>query len=254
MSRLDDLIDLMRSAHDAYLVNPARNVRLAYIQIDDLAELSIKTWLQENVAGWSPISHQYSGRDYFKGFRTIVNEVRTHNAANATLPVLLPRFLDRRENRNHFFHDHNMAALTVTEEECLRAFCDLYQLLAELFPDYGDKLKANRIAYAQVIIIRLKQGGLTEERLTEYCRKGLENIYIVIHPGTAMHGWRSIYEAPEEVLYSIRASFEEELSRCTTELQRIGDLKRPTKAHIAKQQMILKLQGWLNGAIAAYFD
>jgi hypothetical protein len=254
MSRLDDLIGLMRSAHYAYLVNPARNVRLAYIQIDDLAELSIKTWLQENVAGWSPISHQHNGRDYFKGFRTIVNEVQIHNAVNATLPALLPRFLGRRDNRNHFFHDHNMAALTVTEEECLRAFCDLYQLLVELFPDYGDKLKANRIAYVQATYIRLKNGGLTQERLSEFCRKGLENISIIITPGTPTHGWRSIYDAPDGVLNSIRTCFEDELSACTTELQRIGEMRRPTRKHRTKQQRLLEYQNWLNEAIVTYFD
>lgn len=46
MSRLDDLIDLMQSACETYLVNPARNVRSAYIQVDNLCELAMKTWLQ----------------------------------------------------------------------------------------------------------------------------------------------------------------------------------------------------------------
>ena len=46
MSRLDDLVDLIQSANDVYLINPARNVRSAYIQIDDLCELTMKSWCQ----------------------------------------------------------------------------------------------------------------------------------------------------------------------------------------------------------------
>jgi len=46
MSRLDDLVDLIQSANDVYLINPERNVRSAFIQIDDLCELTMKSWLQ----------------------------------------------------------------------------------------------------------------------------------------------------------------------------------------------------------------
>ncbi|MEX0267816.1 hypothetical protein AB3R30_01615 [Leptolyngbyaceae cyanobacterium UHCC 1019] len=46
MSRLDDLIDLLQSANEIYLINPSRNVRSAFIQVDDLCELAMKSWLQ----------------------------------------------------------------------------------------------------------------------------------------------------------------------------------------------------------------
>lgn len=254
MSRLDDLIDLTRSVHDTYLVNPARNVRLAYIQVDDLAELAFKTWLQGNVAGWSAVSHQHNGRDRFKGFYTLINEVQQENGGNVILPDLLQRFKDRRENRNRFFHDHNMAALTVTEEECLRAFCDLYLLFRELFPDFAAKLKANRIANTQSVFIRLRHAAITEERLAAYCRKGLENIIVTVHPGTPTHEWRSIYNAPEEVLNLIRACFEDELSACSTEIQRIDDLKRITAAHQMKRARLIDQRDWLMIAIREYFS
>lgn len=254
MSRLDDLIDLTRSIHDTYLVNPARNVRLAYIQVDDLAELTFKTWLQENVADWSAVSHEHNGRTYFKGFRALINEIRQGNGGNVVLPDLLQRFTDRRENRNRFFHDQNMAALTVTEEECLRAFCDLYSLFGELFPDFAGKLKANRIANTQSVFIRLKHAAITEERLAAYCRKGLENINVTLHPGTAAHDWRSIYNAPEEVLNFIRACFEDELSTCSTEIQRIDDLKRITDAHRTRKGRLMAQRDWLTGIIREYFS
>lgn len=46
MSRLDDLIDLVQTNNDTYLIHPVRNGRAAYIQTDDVCELTIKSWLQ----------------------------------------------------------------------------------------------------------------------------------------------------------------------------------------------------------------
>lgn len=50
MSRVSDLLDLIQNANDFYLINPLRNVRSVYIQIDDLCELALKSWLQMDVS------------------------------------------------------------------------------------------------------------------------------------------------------------------------------------------------------------
>jgi hypothetical protein len=134
MSRESDLVDLIMTANEIYLVNPTRNARSAYIQIDDLCELVMKSYLQANVNAWSPVSHQHSGRDYFKGFWTITGEVRQQLPSNQTVFDLLDRIEGRRSNRNRFFHDHQMSGLTVTDDHCLQAYCDLYVLFHALFP------------------------------------------------------------------------------------------------------------------------
>ena len=134
MSRAKDLIDLIMTANEIYLVNPDKNVRSAYIQIDDLSELIMKSYLQEHVAHWTAVSHQNNGRDYFKGFRTITNEIRNEIPNDQNLSNILTRIEARRDNRNHFFHDQNQSALTVSKEHCLQAFCDLYDLFDILFP------------------------------------------------------------------------------------------------------------------------
>jgi hypothetical protein len=110
------------------------NVRSAYIQIDDLCELIMKSFLQINVSTWSAVSHQHNGRDYFKGFWTITNEVRQQLPGNQMVSDILDRIEDRRTNRNRFFHDHQMSGLTVTDDHCLQSFCDLYALFHALFP------------------------------------------------------------------------------------------------------------------------
>jgi hypothetical protein len=134
MSRESDLVDLIKTANEIYLVNPTGNVRSAYIQIDDLCELVMKSYLQANVNAWSPVSHQHNGRDRFKSFWTISGEVRQQLPGNQSISDLLDRILERRTNRNQFFHDHQMSGLTVTDEHCLQAFCDLYALFDGLFP------------------------------------------------------------------------------------------------------------------------
>ncbi len=134
MSRESDLVDLIKPANEIYLVNPASNARSAYIQIDDLCELIMKSYLQANVNAWSPISHQDHGRDQFKSFWTIIGEVRQQLPGNQIVSDLLDHILERRTNRNRFFHDHQMSGLTVTDEHCLQSFCDLYALFHALFP------------------------------------------------------------------------------------------------------------------------
>jgi hypothetical protein len=134
MSRESDLVDLIKTANEIYLVNPTANARSAYIQIDDLCELIMKSYLQASINAWSPISHQHSGRDYFKGFWTITAEVRQQLPGNQIVSDLLDRIEGRRTNRNRFFHDHQMSGLTVTDDHCLQSFCDLYSLFHTLFP------------------------------------------------------------------------------------------------------------------------
>ncbi len=153
MSREADLVDLIKTANEIYLVNPAGNARSAYIQIDDLCELIMKSYLQANVAAWSPISHQRNSRDYFKGFWTITGEVRQQMPGNQAVSDLLDRIEGRRTNRNRFFHDHEMSGLTVTDEHCLQSFCDLYDLLDALFPTAFRNYE-NRVLRAQVAAIR----------------------------------------------------------------------------------------------------
>lgn len=46
MSRLDDLIDLIQTTNEVYFITAPGRVRTAYILVDDIIELSLKTFLQ----------------------------------------------------------------------------------------------------------------------------------------------------------------------------------------------------------------
>jgi hypothetical protein len=47
MSRLDDLIDLIQTTNEVYFITAPGRVRTAYILVDDIVELALKTFLQE---------------------------------------------------------------------------------------------------------------------------------------------------------------------------------------------------------------
>jgi hypothetical protein len=150
-------------------VNQAQNVRTVFIQVDDICELALKSYLQMNVNNWDPTGGTRSdGRPWYKGFRTVVGEVRNQVPNNQQLSDLLDRFIDRREDRNHFFHDHNLSGLTVTPQKCLEALCDLYDLLEILFSEFADIVRGNNILRVQVAVIKLKhrtwQGDISDHQ------------------------------------------------------------------------------------------
>lgn len=47
MSRLDDIIDLIQTTNEVYFITAPGRVRTAYILVDDIVELTFKTFLQE---------------------------------------------------------------------------------------------------------------------------------------------------------------------------------------------------------------
>jgi len=235
MSRVDDLIALVQSANDAYLVNPSRNARMAYIQIDDICELAIKSWLQMKDPNWTPISHQYHGRNYYKGFRTIIAEVTNATPGNQDLCALLSRFESRREKRNHFFHNQDLSGLTVTEEECVRAFCDLYDLLEMLYGnDFATGLNSNRIVRAQIIIIRLKRVFYENYWVYNLSRQFISSA-ITLQPGSLGHEYQAIYDDPQGLVDRIRSSLESLINDNQAEINRINGLQRPSQDHRQKQ-------------------
>lgn len=231
MSRVDDLKDLIRTANEIYLINPQRNARTAFIQIDDLCELAMKSWLQidtterqkccindlntynlltsnnhrrrfqsflgrdsdltqiysslgintdtlkqatlknvlalhtatvptgysysssyEGILNWSADKDDGSG---FKSFTQLVEETKARHTPSS-LHDLLDRVIARRDNRNRFFHDQNFSGLTVINDNCLAAFCDLYNLMDILFDNALSQNETPSLR-VQVAVIRARQ-------------------------------------------------------------------------------------------------
>jgi hypothetical protein len=63
MSRVNDLIYLIQTTNQIYLIDPKHHTRSAFIQIDDLCELTMKSWLQNDTLlrqrlKWTHLSRQ----------------------------------------------------------------------------------------------------------------------------------------------------------------------------------------------------
>jgi hypothetical protein len=71
------------------------NARSAYIQIDDLCELILKSFLQVKKNNWSPVVRTGNGREYFKGFKDVSKEVRQLLTNNKTVNDLLTSIEER---------------------------------------------------------------------------------------------------------------------------------------------------------------
>lgn len=229
MSRLDDLIDLIQTTNEVYLMNPSMNIRSAYIQIDDLCELSIKSFLQMNIQNWSSLKQ--NGR--YKSFYDIVNEINTFFNNRQDVIELTTRIKDRRDNRNHFFHDHNQSGLTVNEKNALEAFLDLYSLCSLLFgTDFDNKINNIQIIRAQIVVIKMKYKryncGLVNNLYQEVINKVGKH---EIMPNSFGHDCYSIIQDPAGFCNKIESLILSRISECNEEITRINQLSRKTSRH-----------------------
>jgi len=236
MSRVDDLIDLIQATNEIYLINPSRNIRSAYIQIDDICELVMKSYLPIVINNWTPISHQHNGRDYYKGFRTITSEIRQRFPQEPQMGYLLQEIEDRRENRNHFFHDHNQAGLTVNEQSCLKAFLDLYNLSSILFGnEFVQKLHANPVVQAQMAVVKLRLRGLwTRVAYNNYQEVLFDTGPLTLQVNSLGYEFCALYEDATRFLKKIRQHFQDLITTRENEITRIGSLTKRNAEHLKK--------------------
>ena len=297
MSRITDILDLIQNTNDFYLVNPARNVRSVYIQVDDLCELAMKSWLQldtshrqlrftaaletaglvrtqhhrgqlrrffngnidqaglelglgattgtnqatliATITAHAPLQHWSANvGTAFKDFEDVVGEVKdakpvAANPTNADLHRVLDRFVERRANRNRFFHDQNQTGLTVDNDNCLAAFIDLYWLCAYLFEqEYLDELQAKAVVQAQIAIIKLKQHGTQiGVALNHYQQVLAERGTIEVRNNTAGHEFCALHEDARNFLLRLQRHFENQVTERQGEAQRIAGLKKRNRVH-----------------------
>jgi hypothetical protein len=97
-------------------------------------------------------------RDQHVGFYSVVTDVKALFPANSTESEMLEAILERHESRNRLYHDHHHTAWSVSDVRCLRAMCDLFDLLEMLFPDFNETLKAPqyKTVACQIGVLRLK--------------------------------------------------------------------------------------------------
>lgn len=322
MSRVDDLMGLIQTTNEIYLINPFINVRSAYIQIDDICELAMKSWLQidtihrqqhcqdeltrnniirnrghrdrlrnyfdrlidehtlqtnlgiatgsaeytllqgqinanlvngeQTLLKWSP---DLAGTNRFKNFHDIIEEVKDRTALPANDPLynVLDQIQHRRDNRNHFFHDHDQAGLTVNDKNCLDAFMDLFFLMASLFPnEYPQSVRANSVVQAQIAIIRLKFKGYTTRVAEEEYKSFLREHGVVrINYGSFGHEISVIYNDTGSLLRRIQQQFRAKIGEIQNKIDHINGLQRRSREHV---KLLEALQSQLETFQTIYDD
>src|SRR5438128_836840 len=107
MARIQGLLNLMVSANDFYLVAPGRNDRSVYIQVDDICELAMKSWLHtdtlrrqnECIAALETLNLVSSNR-HKNEVRNFFNSKIKHHHLKTTLNLNGPGKQARRNSLN----------------------------------------------------------------------------------------------------------------------------------------------------------
>lgn len=117
------------------------------------AELAKKLKPYGNLRHWSvnePNRHA--------GFYTVITDVKALFPANSAETDMLDAVFDRHQSRNSLYHDHHHTHWSVSDVRCLRAMCELFDLLEALFPDFNSTLATlqDKTVGCQIGVLRLK--------------------------------------------------------------------------------------------------
>ncbi len=292
MARVDDLLDLIQTTNEVYFITAPGRVRTAYILVDDISELALKTYLQEQTLNrrkmcetyleqqsWVTSSnHRSQLRRYFedaitiqslcqalgrtgandvttlqgimaqyeslqhwsandpnvrKTFDDIVDEVKALQPAGSTSLNLLDTILERHKQRNKFFHDHHQSGLTVDDEKCLRAICDLYTLMETLFPNFQALVQEQKVVRCQIGVLRLKLAAIGSNDIIDVYNQTLEEF----GSNHTLNRWALNFEhsilhtVSERFFIALRTQFSGSLAELETRIDIINNMSRPNAKH-----------------------
>jgi len=292
MARVDDLLDLIQTTNEVYFITAPGRVRTAYILVDDISELALKTYLQEQTLNrrkacetylerqsWiQSQNHRTSLRRYYEGaitiqdlcqslgrsgandvsllqgmmapyeplqhwsandpnvrktFDDIIDEVKALQPTGSPSMDLLDTILARHKQRNKFFHDHHQSGLTVDDEKCLRAICDLYSLMETLFPDFNALVQEQKVVRCQIGVLRLKLAAIGSNDISDVYSKTLEEF------GTnhTLNRWSLNFEhsilhtVSERFFMALRTQFNGSLAELETRITVINNMSRRNTKH-----------------------
>lgn len=313
MSRLDDLISLIRTVNEVYFITSPERVKAAYLLVDDILELACKTFLQEktlerreqcraaleaanfinptsnghhkaftcfceddddidmtelcrklgqiNQTNVENCINQFPRLDHWSAnnpesfieFGDIINEVKQEFTANSSVQTLLDEAFNRHKTRNKFYHDHHQAGLTINDERCLKALCEMFDLMEHLFPEFLDKVRLNHTVRCQIGVLRLKKtASVGQMELSQPYVNALDQIkkghqYDIQHRAVE-HSL--VHTVSARFFRALCEQFRNKVAELQTRIDKIDSMARPQQKHRAektdKQQLIQILQGQLD--------
>jgi hypothetical protein len=185
----------------------------------------------------------------FIEFGDVINEVKQEFSVNLSVLSLLDEAFNRHRTRNKFYHDHHQTGLTINDERCLKALCEMFDLMDKFFPAFGDEVKNNPTVRCQIGVLRLKQTAATGQmELSQPYTTALEQIK-KDHRFDMEH--RSIehslvHTVSDRFFRALCEQFKNKVAELQTRIDRINTMPRPQRKHFDektdKQQLIQILQ------------
>jgi hypothetical protein len=315
MSRLDDIIELIQTTNEVYFITAPGRVRTAYILVDDILELALKTCLQEktferrkkcreqlvtdgiitsqphhkaltryfedeidvpdlcsklgrtsNPASVESPLNSHRDLNHWsanepearKEFQDVINEVKQEfplpaGQTTSTVLTLLDEAVERHRTRNKFYHDHHQSGLTINDEKCVRALCDMFDLMEYVFPNFADEIKKNHTVRCQIGVLRLKQtASLGHRELSQLYDEALEQIKCDhrydLERRSVEHSL--VHNVSDRFFRALQEQFKNTISQFQGRVDEITNMKRPQQKHHSeksdKQQRIQILQRQLD--------
>lgn len=308
MSRLDDIIELIQTTNEVYFITAPGRVRTAYILVDDILELALKTFLQEktlerreqcratlvtanlvasqahhkaltrffeeeidfaelcqklgqnsqpsqtnlqNQINNFPNLHHWSANDpeARKEFQDVVAETKQEfplATGQTTSPMwtLLDEALNRHKTRNKFYHDHHQAGLTINDEKCLRALCDMFDLIEKLFPRFSDEIRRNHTVRCQIGVIRLKKtSSIGHRELSQPYDEALEQLKkdhrYDLERRAIEHSL--VHTVSDRFFRALQQQFTNTIAQHQARVDKISNMQRPNRNHETEKSDKLQL-------------
>jgi len=151
-------------------------LKTAFILCDDYSELVSKLFLLTDNPGWT----DKRANRTFKNYHDVMQEVE--GVVSTRTPAQLQRTRDlqaamtsRRDRRNDFFHSTSLLDLSVTQRNCVEAFCDLLEYGEVLLgADWRAALETCRNLATLEVMLQLQKRAFSDPSITPKVNKILQ--------------------------------------------------------------------------------
>ncbi len=152
-------------------------LKTAFILCDDYSELVSKLFLLTGNAQWT----DKKSNNHFKNYQDVLQDVESVVCEKMLgklqwMKELQAAMMNRRKRRNDFFHSTSLLDLSVTQRNCVEAFCDLLEYGEILFgTDWRTALEASRNLSTFEIMLQLEKLAFSDPSIIPKVSKILQD-------------------------------------------------------------------------------
>lgn len=152
-------------------------LKTAFILCDDYSELVSKFFLLAGNASWTDMKPDGRYKNYHDILQDVENVVHTKTRAQLSRVKELQKAMEnRRERRNDFFHSTKLLDLSVTQRNCVEAFCDLLEYGEILLGiDWRAAIDTTRNFATLEVMLRLERCAYSDPSITPKMNKVLQD-------------------------------------------------------------------------------